>query len=50
MYKYKNKKTGAIFETICRISGENWEEVTTKKSPKKSDKKAETEVEESKDE
>lgn len=39
MAKYRNKKTGAILETECKISGGNWEEVVTKKTSKKSDKK-----------
>ncbi len=39
MAKYRNKKTGAVLETECKISGGNWEEVVTKKTSKKSDKK-----------
>ena len=35
MYKYRNKKTGAVLETTCKISGGDWEEVVAKKSSKK---------------
>lgn len=41
MNKYKNKKTGAILETPCKVSGGDWEEI--KKNPKKSDKKKDNE-------
>lgn len=39
MFKYKNKNTGAIIETKCKVSGENWVEVSTKKPSKKDEKK-----------
>lgn len=50
MFKYKNKKTGAVLETPCKISGGNWEKVTTKKGSEKTDKKAEVKVEDPGDE
>ena len=33
--KYKNTKTGAIIETSTKVSGENWEPFTGKKSEEK---------------
>ena len=33
--KYRNKVTGATFETNFKISGENWEQVKEKAKPKK---------------
>lgn len=41
MNKYKNKKTGAVLETPCKISGGDWEEIKNK--PRKSDKKKDDE-------
>ena len=41
MNKYKNKKTGAVLETPCKISGGDWEEI--KKNRRKSDKKKDNE-------
>lgn len=39
MAKYRNKKTGAVLETECKISGGNWEKVVAKNTSKKSDEK-----------
>ena len=39
MAKYRNKKTGAVLETECKISGGNWEKVVAKNNSKKSDEK-----------
>lgn len=39
MAKYRNKKTGAVLETECKISGGSWEEVVAKKTSKKSNEK-----------
>ena len=40
MAKYRNKKTGAVLETECKISGGSWEKVVAKNTSKtKSDEK-----------
>lgn len=31
---YRNKRTGAVIETPCRISGGDWEPVTAEKAAK----------------
>ncbi len=40
---YKNTVTGAVIETECVISGENWEEITTKSKRTGRAKKTEAE-------
>lgn len=34
MAKYRNKKTGVILDTKCKISGGDWEEVKGRKNKK----------------
>jgi hypothetical protein len=31
---YRNKRTGAVIETLCRVSGGDWEPVKAKKAAK----------------
>lgn len=42
MMRYQNTKTGAIIETSCKVSGENWRELPPAGAPpeKKQPKKA----------
>lgn len=37
--QYRNIKTGALIETVCPVSGENWVEVKTADPEKKTNKK-----------
>lgn len=39
--QYRNKKTGAVIETPCRISGGDWEPVKLSKTAKADKEKAE---------
>ena len=39
--QYRNKKTGAVIETPCRISGGDWEPVKSSKTAKADKVKAE---------
>lgn len=39
--QYRNKKTGAVIETPCRISGGDWEPVKSSKTAKADKEKAE---------
>lgn len=39
--QYRNKKTGAVIETPCRISGGDWEPVKASKTTKADKEKAE---------
>ena len=39
--QYRNKKTGAVIETPCRISGGDWEPVKSSKTAKADKAKAE---------
>ena len=39
--QYRNKKTGAVIETPCRISGGDWEPVKSSKTAKSDKEKAE---------
>lgn len=36
MLYYRNKKTGAVVKTTCKVSGANWEQIQAKdlRSPK----------------
>lgn len=39
--QYRNKKTGAVIETPCRISGGDWEPVKSSKTAKADKEKVE---------
>lgn len=40
---YKNTKTGALIDTPCELSGENWETVKPKKKDSKEERPPEGE-------
>lgn len=45
MKKYENTRTGAVIQTVSKVSGDDWKEVrkrTTKSKAKASTKKDET--------